>query len=384
MTPSSSGSKAEGKEKEKEKAAVEKEEKEEGDDDRAFPTFKPFKSGWWDANSTFSGNEFSSSSSRGMEASSSLTSRPAPSGSGSKERRGDPLALISNISAPLEMLNYVELGERWIFVCGEESLRAFARGKEFFDGDQSSTTSKTAGNASFTSSNNAWTPEDFTSLSPGELVLRIPSDKIQYSRWSASLGPQSYRPHWGSELVRQEVIWDEKMARKTEESGNTCDMDIPAWGWVPRANRGTYGVQVPRGGAFAHVAAGWADHEENEEDEWEEEEDGGTEKNGLGKKIERRKRLHDEFIAVHVSPCQNHLALLLSSSRLLFVPHFERLIRAEEGLWDVAVDLQLGSVRCPSVYLSYGCGESQGGGSAGRVGVVTVSVLPPSVEFCRH
>ena len=85
--------------------------------------------------------------------------------------------------------------------------------------------------------------------------------------------------------------------------------------------------------------------------------------------------MYDEFVAGHISPCQNHLALLLSSSRLLFVVHFERLIKAEEDLWNAGVEVQLGSVRCPSVYLSYGSGEAGGGGSAGRVGVVTVSLL---------
>ncbi|KAJ2928384.1 hypothetical protein H1R20_g8698, partial [Candolleomyces eurysporus] len=362
----------------KEKATVEEEK------NPTFPTFKPFKTGWWDANSTFSGNAFNPSR---------ATTKSSQSG---KKRKGDPLALISNISTQLGSLNYVELGERWIFLAGQESLRVFARGKEFFEqvnevarssGSETvaSTSSTSTSNQkhNFDATNNSaptttsggsaptiigrkpynWTPEDFTSLSPGQLALRIPCDKFQYSRWSASLGPQSYRPHWGSETVRQEVVWAEDMARESEDTVNVGVVPSPAgsrmWQNDPL---GTYGLQATRGGYHYWANTGWDDDEEEEEEK---------EENGLGMIIKRRRRLYDEFVAVHISPCQNHLALLLSSSRLLFVPHFERLIKAEEDLWDIGVDLQLGSVECPSVYLSYGSGEAQGGGSAGRVGVVT-------------
>ncbi|RXW18353.1 hypothetical protein EST38_g7509 [Candolleomyces aberdarensis] len=402
VAPSSSKSKG------KETVMFEEREEDQGDqedeeEDPIFPTFKPFKSGWWDANSTFSGNGFSSSSSRGTHPSSSSTSTPtiatnADSTSKSevendgRRKRGDPLALISNIFTQLGNINYVELGERWIFLCGHECVRVFAREKEFFEDDSPSTTktgSTTARTTLSTSSNtdnrggngtprpqppanSHWTPEDFTSLTPGSLVLRIPSDKIQYSRWSAALGSQSYRPHWGSEVIRQEVVWDDEMARQSEESVNVGVVDSPGLSRMRQRNRGRF---QPRRGGFVHGAGGnQAGHEEEDQE---------REANGLGRMIKRRKRMYDEFIAVHISPCQNHLALLLSSSRLIFIPHFERLIRAEEDLWDVGVDVQLGSVRCPSVHLSYGGGEARGGGSAGRVGVVTqqgIYVITPSLK----
>ncbi|KAJ2928383.1 hypothetical protein H1R20_g8699, partial [Candolleomyces eurysporus] len=327
-----------------------------------FPTFQPFKSGWWDANSTFSGNWFSSSRGTGTSLFSTSSSAPAlgVSNISGNKSKGDPLSLISSTFTHLGSINYVELGERWIFFCGEEDLRVFARGKESFEGDQPLRMSTGANSStSFSDDDNheakgSWTPEDFASLTPGQLVLRIPAESIQYSRWSASLGPQSYRPHWGSEIVRQEVIWDEEMATKSEESVNVNVVDSPAWNRIRERNRGKHRLEV-RIGDGSH----------------QEEEEGEMEQNGLGMMIKRRRRMHDEFGAVHISPCQNHLALILSSSRLLFIPHFERLIKAEEDLWNIGVDVQLGSVRCPSVYLSYGCGEAQGGGSAGRIGVVT-------------
>ncbi|RXW18347.1 hypothetical protein EST38_g7514 [Candolleomyces aberdarensis] len=381
---SSGGASSKEKGKGKEKATVQEEE------DPTFPTFKPFKTGWWDTNSTFSGNAFNSSRAT------------TKSSQGGKKRKGDPLALISNISMLLGGLNYVELGERWIFLCGQESLRVFARGKEFFECEgedahpsgsmstpsTSSTSTSNQNHRSDAISNSAststsgdsaptiigrkpylWTPEDFKTLPPGQLALRIPCDKIQYSRWSASLGPQSYRPHWGSEVVRQEVVWTEEMAGESEDSVNVGLVPSSAGGRMRQDDSWeTHGLQATRNVFGGWGNPGWGYYDEEEEEEEEEEE---REENGLGMMIKRRRRLYDEFVAVHISPCQNHLALLLSSSRLLFVPHFERLIKAEEDLWDVGVDLQLGSVGCPSVYLSYGSGEAQGGGSAGRVGVVT-------------
>ncbi|RXW18351.1 hypothetical protein EST38_g7513 [Candolleomyces aberdarensis] len=90
---SSVGASSQGKGKGNEKSTVEEEE----GDDPMFATFNPFKTGWWDANSTFSDNEFG-------------TSRPTTKSSqGGKRRRGDPLALLSNISTQLGNLNYVEL-----------------------------------------------------------------------------------------------------------------------------------------------------------------------------------------------------------------------------------------------------------------------------------
>ncbi|KAF6755748.1 hypothetical protein DFP72DRAFT_896346 [Ephemerocybe angulata] len=279
----------------KDKASALAEEIEGDVEDSIFPTFRPFESGFFDQNAAFSDH---------VEAKASSGNLPT-------SMKGDPLSIRTNSAAQLSEIRYVELGERWIFVCGQESLRAFSRGKEFFD--------------------------DRTrkfNLDPGQIALRIPSDKVYYARWSASLGEKSFRGHWGSELVRQEVVWDESLTVMTEEEANSVE-DKPLKRTSERPGTLTKEVGGP-------------------------------------KKMKRR-RLLDRFIAVHVSPDQKHLVALLSSSRLLFVPWFERVIAGEVDLWDVALDIQLGGVRAKSVYLSYGTGESGSGGSAGRISVVTKS-----------
>ncbi|KAJ6520362.1 hypothetical protein C8R45DRAFT_1205346 [Mycena sanguinolenta] len=74
------------------------------------------------------------------------------------------------------------------------------------------------------------------------------------------------------------------------------------------------------------------------------------------------KRLIDEFIAVHVSACGSHLAALLASSRLIIIPFFERIISGIADMWDIALDIQLGSPVSFARYLAF---------ENGRVGVVT-------------
>ncbi|KAF9489180.1 hypothetical protein BDN71DRAFT_1531426 [Pleurotus eryngii] len=61
----------------------------------------------------------------------------------------------------------------------------------------------------------------------------------------------------------------------------------------------------------------------------------------------------DQFVAVHVSPCGSHMALLLSCSRLVVVPDFERIISGETTLRAAALDIQLGSMGFQSIYLTY-------------------------------
>ncbi|TFK33146.1 hypothetical protein BDQ12DRAFT_700895 [Crucibulum laeve] len=90
-----------------------------------------------------------------------------------------------------------------------------------------------------------------------------------------------------------------------------------------------------------------------------------------------RPRLIDEFIAAHVSTCGRHLVGLLSSSRLVIIYNFERIIRGEATLHDLALDVQLGSPRSASVYLAF---END------RVAVVTHSgvfiiTVDPSSQF---
>lgn len=292
---------------------------EELDDLRGnFPIFRPFKSGLFDENATYSGN-FGA-----VAGSSDPSDPPRP-----RSYHCDPLSVQLNPPNHLGHLFYVELSERWVFVCGGEGLRVFARGKEFFDHSDVLTRVK----------------ENFGySLEPGQLALRIVSDRIHYARWQAFLAGESFREHWGSELVRQQVGWNYEVQSKTEDEANRLD---PSSG-SRRPPSAVMGMEPSR----------------------------------------RRVKLHDEVLAVHVSPDQKHFVAMFSSSRLLFVPNFERVIAGETSVWHSGVDIQLGPVKTQSVYLSYGVGESGSGGGAGRITVVTVSsngqfVATAFLTLCR-
>ncbi|KAH6911205.1 hypothetical protein BKA70DRAFT_1269714 [Coprinopsis sp. MPI-PUGE-AT-0042] len=78
-----------------------------------------------------------------------------------------------------------------------------------------------------------------------------------------------------------------------------------------------------------------------------------------------KKKLWDHLIAAHVSPDQQHLVLLTGSSRLIFIPSFERVIYRQAKLYDIAIDIQLGSSTSTSVYLAYGSKSNP------RISVVT-------------
>ncbi|CAA7268568.1 unnamed protein product [Cyclocybe aegerita] len=101
--------------------------------------------------------------------------------------------------------------------------------------------------------------------------------------------------------------------------------------------------------------------------------------------VRRSRRLIDEFIAVHVSPCGLHFAALLSGCRLLLVSNFKRMNRNprtrahEVELYNTTLDIRLGSPRSArSIYLAYEAGDA----GEGRIGVVTSSavfvvIVPP-------
>lgn len=59
-------------------------------------------------------------------------------------------------------------------------------------------------------------------------------------------------------------------------------------------------------------------------------------------------------VAVRVSPCGSHMALLLSCSRLIVVPYFERIIAGKASKDNTAIDVELGRIRYESIDLSYG------------------------------
>ncbi|KAG2024124.1 hypothetical protein CC2G_001711 [Coprinopsis cinerea AmutBmut pab1-1] len=140
-------------------------------------------------------------------------------------------------------------------------------------------------------------------IAPGHLALRLPANRDRYGRWVGQLGSSSVREHPESELVRQEVVWKYRESEEPVESGNVC----------------RDGVKIST----------------------------------LGGK--RRKRVWDKFIAAHISPNQQHLVILTASSRIIYIPFFERVIYRQARLYDVALELQLGDPRNESVYLAYGC-----------------------------
>ncbi|KAF8875517.1 hypothetical protein BD779DRAFT_1563403 [Infundibulicybe gibba] len=96
----------------------------------------------------------------------------------------------------------------------------------------------------------------------------------------------------------------------------------------------------------------------------------------------------DEFTAVHVSKCGRHLVALLESSRVIILPNFERIMQGVD-VYDIAIDVQLGSPRLASTYLAF---------ENGRIAAATTSGLfliqpdwsdpcpngsPPSMSICR-
>ncbi|KAF7316564.1 F-box domain-containing protein [Mycena indigotica] len=84
-------------------------------------------------------------------------------------------------------------------------------------------------------------------------------------------------------------------------------------------------------------------------------------------------QLLDEFVAVHISECGSHIAALLSSSRLIIIPFFHRVIDGQNTLREIALDVQVGSPRGASKYLSF---------ENGRIGLATVAgIYVLSLDF---
>ena len=178
----------------------------------------------------------------------------------------------NNIS--LGTLNYVELSERHVFLCGGHALRAFERGT-------------------------------------GRAVLTIPSNKFMYGRWGYKLksGPRN-------ECMMESVIVEHEMEaimRGPGGGGQRQYLDefvAGSYFFVPSFN-----VSLTDGLA-------------------------------------------------HVSSCGSLLVGLLSSSRLIVMPHFERAIHDQLlNIFDWTLDVQLGAPHAQSVYLAF---------EDNRVAVVTV------------
>ncbi|KAF7302497.1 F-box domain-containing protein [Mycena chlorophos] len=83
--------------------------------------------------------------------------------------------------------------------------------------------------------------------------------------------------------------------------------------------------------------------------------------------------LFDAFIAVHVSACGSHLVGLLMTSRLVVIPHFQRLFNNQAQLTDIALDIQVGSPISVGRYLAF---ENNRIGIATGTGIFVVSLAP--------
>ncbi|KAH6901122.1 hypothetical protein BKA70DRAFT_1312467, partial [Coprinopsis sp. MPI-PUGE-AT-0042] len=97
--------------------------------------------------------------------------------------------------------------------------------------------------------------------------------------------------------------------------------------------------------------------------------------------VETTRKSYGTIYAAHVSPDQQHLVLLTGSSRLIFIPFFERVIYRQAKLYDIAIDIQLGSSTSTSVYLAYGSKSNP------RISVVTdtgVFLITPEVDLTIH
>jgi hypothetical protein len=85
-----------------------------------------------------------------------------------------------------------------------------------------------------------------------------------------------------------------------------------------------------------------------------------------GTPIQNLHECHILTMLAHVSPCGQHLAILVQMSRLLIIPYFERVMDGTvKDYHDIMIDIQLGAP-LQSIYLAY---------EDGRIGVVTVSRL---------
>ncbi|ESK84435.1 hypothetical protein Moror_6236 [Moniliophthora roreri MCA 2997] len=73
---------------------------------------------------------------------------------------------------------------------------------------------------------------------------------------------------------------------------------------------------------------------------------------------EDHRRVHDEFVAVHVSPCGSHFVAMLCSSSLVIVRDFMSVpLMARDALFDHSIQVVLGTQNSPAKYLAYDRGK---------------------------
>ncbi|KIY48561.1 hypothetical protein FISHEDRAFT_17490, partial [Fistulina hepatica ATCC 64428] len=95
--------------------------------------------------------------------------------------------------------------------------------------------------------------------------------------------------------------------------------------------------------------------------------------------------VHNMFMAAHMSSCGRHLIALLETSVLVVVPDFERVIRGEATVHDVAFSIALGSQRRQAKYLDY-VGDKAVAVTYTGVFVVhfrNLEVTPPLISVAR-
>ncbi|KAJ7590823.1 hypothetical protein C8J56DRAFT_933972 [Mycena floridula] len=89
--------------------------------------------------------------------------------------------------------------------------------------------------------------------------------------------------------------------------------------------------------------------------------------------------LVDLFQAAHVSPSGRDLVALLSASRLLIIPDFERALNGSIPLRDITIDIQLGPIRGSSVYLAFDDGRAV---AATTYGIFIVDFEQKAADQC--
>ncbi|KAK7030833.1 hypothetical protein VNI00_013941 [Paramarasmius palmivorus] len=195
----------------------------------------------------------------------SRTQEPTVPSSPSAEE-GDTVVLD-----PLGELNYVEVSEKHVFICGSNTLRVFDR-------------------------------------QSGKCVLDMPSA----------------RRHYGSKVVK---VTGEAETQTPTPSYAVAASFNPDWKWRI--------VGAGEGSVLARLRSF-----------------------GVDPDPEDHRRVHDEFVAVHVSPCGSHFVAMLCSSSLVVVRDFLSVpLRDQEALSEHATQLVLGTQNSPAKYLAFDRGK---------------------------
>jgi len=178
-------------------------------------------------------------------------------------------------SPTLGNINYVELSERHVFICGTSTIRIFSRGS-------------------------------------GEHVLDIPSIQTSYANRHYKILPDNHLHAMPGSIL------------------------------LPHETRSYFTPAMPEHRLIDEFVAG------------------ASLKAYICVSIEATSS------AVHVSPCGRNLVAMLASSKLVVWYDFERVLRNEVKIHDIALSIRLGSSRISTKYLAF---------DNRRIAVATVSVI---------